>query len=280
MRDFTYIKALVGEAVTEDDLKHIDCYIHQNLGIFIPSTGVCGYAAKKNHSHPTYMITVFFLPKDTPGRRYSAVIVSPDVPHSDIEDGTSYYCIMIDREYFETQYRLYCAEVPHFSWQEFSLGSELLKMLNTFVFEYSQQIPNAEITLEAQATLITHWIIRSIAGDHLDTRSVSADFTVARVHHYMEKYYSENMTVNQLAALVNMSASAFNRNFKKETGLTPIKYLIEVRIDKSKLLLRRGTLSMTEIAALCGFGSSAHFAAEFKRLTNVTPTEYRDAYQY
>lgn len=275
MRDFSDIKSLVGSDVTEEDLKHIDCYIHHPLGIFIPSTGACGYAAKKNHTHPAYMIAIFFTEENL---KYEAVIVSPDVPHNDIDDFTSYYSIMIEKEYFEEQYRLYRDQLPYYQWVKFTLGRESLQMLNTFILECSKNIRNAAITLDAQNIVITHWLIRNLLGEVADIRLSSSNYAVARAQHYIDRHFGSCITVNQLAALGNMSASTFNRLFKKEVGLTPIKYLIEIRIDKSKSLLRGSELSITEVATKCGFGSSAHFSSEFKRLTNVTPSEYRDAY--
>lgn len=47
-------------------------------------------------------------------------------------------------------------------------------------FEYNKSMMNSDITLEAQATVITHWIIRSILGETLDMRAVSSDYSVAR----------------------------------------------------------------------------------------------------
>lgn len=280
MKELSKIKSLVGNEVSREDLKHVDCYIHDQLGIFIPSTGACGYAAKKNHSHPAYMIGIFFDNDNSNRDYYDAFIVSPNIPHNDVEDFSSYYCIMIEQEYFEMQYLLYCDQIPYFKWTNFAVDRDILKHLNTYIFECSQDLPNRQITLDAQNTLITHWLIRNILGSPADIRIISSNYIVARIQHFIEKYYHENLSVNQLAGLANMSDSTFNRLFKKETGLTPIKYLIEVRIEKSKVLLRRDDLPITEIAARCGFGSSAHFSAEFKRLTTVTPSEYRQAYNH
>ena len=137
---------------------------------------------------------------------------------------------------------------------------------------------NSDITLNAQKTLITHWIIRSILGENLDMRSVSSNYQVGRIQQYIELHYSENITVKKLAQMVYMSESSFNRLFKKETSSTPIEYLIEARIEKSKTLLRRKDISITEVAQRCGFGSASHFTSSFRRLMKISPTEYRELY--
>lgn len=287
MRDFLLLKELVGESLREEELRDVDCYAYGKLGLFIPSTGMCGYAQREGHSHPSYMFVILFSGDGADLRpeikiernHYLAAAVSPGIPHTDLDASYRYYCVMIEKGYFEQQYRLYTDDAPFFDWKQFSLCGDILKTLNTFAFEYSKRTPNSNITLEAQGTLITHWIIRSLLGENLDMRAVSSNYAVGRAQQYMERHYSENITVAMLAEMGHLSESNFNRVFKKETGRTPIEYLIEVRIEKSKTLLRRKEIPITEIAMRCGFGSSAHFASGFKRVTKVSPSQYREAYE-
>ena len=75
-----------------------------------------------------------------------------------------------------------------------------------------------------------------------------------------------------------ISPSAFNRRFKKEVGITPIEYLIEIRINCSKIMLRRKDIPVTDIALSCGFSSSSYFATCFQNHVGISPTEYRDKY--
>lgn len=277
MKDFDFIGDLIGTGVTENDLAYVDCYVRPQLGIFIPTAGECGYAAKQGHSHPSYMIVIFFEQTLDRQTHYRAEITSPHIPHSD-QTGYRYYCLLIEKSYFEKRYLMYAVDIPAFSGQSFEICSDILKALNTFVFEYGKSMPNSDITLDAQAEIITHWIIRSIMGENFDMRAVSSDYSVARAQHYMEQHYSENITVSKLAALGCVSDSCFSRRFKKETGITPIEYLIEVRLERAKTMLKRKNISVTEIAMRCGFGSSAHFSSCFQSRIGLSPTEYRDKY--
>lgn len=278
--DFLLMKSLVGENLREDHLKHVDCYVFNKLGIFIPSTGVCGYAQQKNHTHPSYMITIMFSNEyaqiDLPRNHYPAAITSPDIPHRDIStEFLPYYCIMIEKEYFESQYGLYGEELPEFHDYQFPICNDIIKAVNTFAFECGKHMKNKEITLQSQMTIITHWIIRSLLGENMDMRSVSSDYAVARVQHYIEQHYGEDLSVEILAAVASQSESTFQRGFKRELGTTPMHYLMEVRVEKAKLMLRRSNVSLTDISDSCGFGSSAHLSAVFKKHTGVTPSEYR-----
>ena len=60
--------------------------------------------------------------------------------------------------------------------------------------------------------------------------------------------------------------------------MTPIEYLIEVRLQQAKKLLRRGDIPITQVALRCGFNSSSHLASSFQRVLHMTPSEYRKIY--
>ena len=277
MKDFEWIKELIGEGVTKEALKCVDCYVRPQFGLFIPTTGTCGYAAMKNHTHPSYMVVIYFEESTEKQFHYHAEITTPEIPHN---DGTEkhYYCLLIAKEYFESRYKMYSDHLPIFKEQSFEFCSDILKALNTFAFEYSKSMMNSDITLDAQTEIITHWLIRSIFGETLDMRAVSDDYSVARVQHYMEQHYAENITVSRLAELGYVSSSCFNRKFKKEIGMTPIDYLIEIRLKHARTLLKRKNVPITDIAMRCGFGSSAHFSSCFQARVGVTPTEYRNKF--
>lgn len=284
MRNFDIIKSFIGKDLQENELKNVDYYVTKNMGLFIPTMGLCGYSQRENHSHPSYMLVIFFnkdtqelLTEKASDAYYDGYITSPDVCHNDFEFG-DYYCVLINKEYFEEQFLLYSDSIPKFENRHFSVCHDILKSLNTFAFEYSKKMINSHITLNAQATIITHWLIRSVIGENLDLRAISSNYRVARVQHYLEGRYSENITIAKLAKILNMSESSFNRLFKKELGITPFEYLIELRIEKSKILLRRKENSVTDVALRCGFSSSSHFSTAFAKITGTTPTDYRSKY--
>lgn len=286
MKNFELEKALIGEDVTAEDLKYVDCYIHSKIGLFIPSLGACGYAKKSFHTHPSYMFIITFSNEELSDKvtievkenQYFGTVLSPNIPHNDILL-SHYYCILVEKNYFEEQYKMYTDHPPYFEWKQFAICHDILHALNMFVFEHSKKMPNASITLDAQATILVHWLIRSILGETYDMRSVSNNYAVARAEQYIEIHYQEKITIDYLAELGNLSVSSFNRIFKKETKMTPMDYLIQVRLEQSKKLLRRKEIPVTEIAMRCGFNSSAHFSASFRKNYQMTPTEYRQYYQ-
>ncbi|MBQ4536082.1 MAG: helix-turn-helix transcriptional regulator [Lachnospiraceae bacterium] len=266
---------LTGNAVAFNS-SAFDCYVREKFGVFIPIfDNLDKYSTK--HKHPAYEIIIDFGKYSDKQNHYWAEITSPDVEH-DINQGMHCYSIFIEKEYFESRFKMYESVIPVFKSKGFEFCSDILKALNTFVFEYSKSMMNSDITLEAQTEIITHWLIRSIFGETLDMRAVSSEYSLARAQHYIEQHYMEHITVEKLANLGYMSKTTFNRRFKNEIGITPIEYLIEVRIKMAKLMLKRKENKLTDIAIRCGFGSSAYFSSCFQKYVGVTPSEYRDKY--
>jgi len=75
--------------------------------------------------------------------------------------------------------------------------------------------------------------------------------------------------------VANLSASHFSRAFKAETGLTQIDFLIRLRLEKARQLLKTSVLSIKEVMAAVGYNSKGHFARHFKKRFGVTPSEYK-----
>ena len=72
-----------------------------------------------------------------------------------------------------------------------------------------------------------------------------------------------------------MDLYRFARAFKQATGSSPHSYLVEARITRAKELLCKSSVSITEVALRSGFASSSHFSVTFRRVTGLTPREFR-----
>ncbi|MFA6960248.1 MAG: helix-turn-helix domain-containing protein [Opitutaceae bacterium] len=91
----------------------------------------------------------------------------------------------------------------------------------------------------------------------------------------LEQRYPEPWTLEQMAKLAHLSRTGLLRIFRQATGKSPIDYLIGLRIDGAKRLLRQSDLTMTDIALETGFGDSNYFARQFRLITGTTPSAYR-----
>jgi AraC-like DNA-binding protein len=92
---------------------------------------------------------------------------------------------------------------------------------------------------------------------------------------YIADNIREPLDLNHLASKAALSPYHFLRCFKKETGYTPHKYVLDVRINTAKQYLKNTAMSVKEIAAKCGFSSESSFCITFRHVTGFSPGEFR-----
>jgi AraC-like DNA-binding protein len=96
-----------------------------------------------------------------------------------------------------------------------------------------------------------------------------------RARDLIDREYARPLDVAVLARAALMSTAHFSRQFRAAYGETPYAYLMTRRIERAKLLLRRGDLSVTEVCLEVGCTSLGSFSARFTELAGETPTAYR-----
>lgn len=79
-----------------------------------------------------------------------------------------------------------------------------------------------------------------------------------------------------MATVAAMSSSHFSRVFRKETGLSPMNYLIDLRLAKARRLLVSGETCVTSVALRCGFASHSHFTDTFRKTLRLPPLGCHD----
>ena len=97
-----------------------------------------------------------------------------------------------------------------------------------------------------------------------------------RARDLIDREYARPLDVAELARAALMSTAHFSRQFRATYGETPYVYLMTRRIERAKLLLRRGELTVTEVCLEVGCTSLGSFSARFTELVGETPTAYRD----
>lgn len=101
------------------------------------------------------------------------------------------------------------------------------------------------------------------------------DNIVKRIQLYLQQNFRENCTLTQVAAQVNMNPSYFSRMFSKKTGKSFISYLTDIRIDHAKKLLCTSNNPISNISEQSGYKNQYYFSNAFKRLTGLSPIEWR-----
>jgi AraC-like DNA-binding protein len=97
-----------------------------------------------------------------------------------------------------------------------------------------------------------------------------------RARDRMDREYAQPLDVAAVARTALMSSAHFSRQFREAYGETPYGYLVTRRIERAKLLLRRGDMSVTEVCFSVGCSSLGSFSARFTQLVGETPTAYRE----
>lgn len=98
---------------------------------------------------------------------------------------------------------------------------------------------------------------------------------VSRAKDFIEDHQAEDLSLTDVARAVNASTFYFCKVFKKSTGINFTDYVSRVRIEKAKNLALNPNLRISEIAFEVGFQSLTHFNRVFKRITGMSPTQYR-----
>lgn len=120
-----------------------------------------------------------------------------------------------------------------------------------------------------------------------DSQAHFAVFTGQRQHNdeeilksqaYIEQHYSTNISIDQVSAVTNTGKRNFIRRFKAATNNTPIEYLQRVRIEAAKKALEDNNLQLNEVANIIGYGDIKTFRMVFKKMTGLSPRDYRKKY--
>lgn len=108
-------------------------------------------------------------------------------------------------------------------------------------------------------------------------RNTNKNELIEKAKEYMKQnYFDEELSAEKLCNYLHISTNYFSALFKKETKFTFTNYLTLIRIDKAKKLLRTSELKTFDIANRVGYSEGHYFSYVFKKITGISPTEYRN----
>ncbi len=207
----------------------------------------------------------------------SVVVVNPGEIHTGqaaTKDGWSYRMLYPDASLLQriaSELRGQQSDIPFFPApvvQDANLAS-MIHLLHLSLEHSPSTIERESRLMEAFAQLIVRH-----ADSRLQARAVKQERqSVRRVREYIEAHYAENVSLEQLATIADLSPFHLLRVFQQETGLSPHLYLTQVRIARAKSLLAFG-LPITQAALETGFVDQSHLTRQFKRHVGITPGQY------
>lgn len=263
--DMARIRRLVGPA-TREDLRAVECYVGNQLGVFIPSVGQCGYAVTKGHTHPAWSFILYFLPEDAPfpitvelpESHCLCVAIEPELSHEEsvTEDFKRYAAVQVERDFFARVWAMYSPlPPPQCDWRQFAVHSDAFLYLKRFMNECDFSTPGSDALSPLAAALeepIVHLIARGLA------RAAGTTFNAASAPSTSVGLAAENpaRAVGAAAVTAHRAASDDTRRVTEH---------IERHFAE--------TLSAPSLAAIAGLSVSA-FARRFHEETGLTPAEY------
>ncbi len=102
---------------------------------------------------------------------------------------------------------------------------------------------------------------------------------IGRVLEFLHNNYAAPLRLPQLVRLSRMSRTAFCVNFHRQTGLPPMEYLLRLRLERVKVMLKNDDCSIESVAFKNGFTDSSYLARQFKSLESVTPRQFREQFR-
>ncbi len=127
---------------------------------------------------------------------------------------------------------------------------------------------------ESLANALAVHLIREYSTIEKTVRQYSGGLSKSKLQRaiaYIQEYLDQDLSLDEIAAEVDLSSYHFARLFKQSTGLAPHQYQIRCRVERAKELLQQGEMTIADIATQVGFYDQSHLSRHFKRIVGVSP---------
>ncbi len=233
--------------VTPEQLRYVDSFPGVRSALFMPVAGACFYALTRDHAHPGYM---FVAPFDDRGRDVIGaeeivslpdwvLALSPGILHHELpSDGPPrYVALLFEPQLFEEEWRRYRPEPPLFRGEQFLRPKELLPLARSYMAESATDSPGRSAVLAALEVELCHALIRGVLGESAPAELASERLRIEEAIEAIHARLAEKLSVDDLARAAGLSATHFRSLFARETGLSPVEYLMRTRLERAKRLI-------------------------------------------
>lgn len=210
-----------------------------------------------------------------------------------VEEGN---CILYNKFSYQNVYQENC-DLIH-DW--FHIEGDMDKIVEKYGFQYNTvyKVPNSnkitkiiqsienefnlnhKFSSELQNLKLEELIISIIHGSEYNqiNNFIKSDVrkSFSELRSKINLTYNEDWNADKMAAEVNLSTSRFYKLYKEIFGISPKKYLQDIRIEHAKLLLMQNKYMIKEIAEMTGYKNQYHFIRQFKEYVGTTPSKYKE----
>jgi AraC-like DNA-binding protein len=155
---------------------------------------------------------------------------------------------------------------------------QILHLLMTLRHEQARDYPNGELFVDSIEVALGRVLLHSYGTGKTIApvrNSALQGRRLRKVLDLMHANLDKRVTLKQLARSVELSPTYFAEQFRCATGHAPHQYLLHLRVDMARALLKSTRIPILEVALRSGFPNQQHFATTFKRLYGVSPNQYR-----
>src|SRR5215475_5635651 len=153
--------------------------------------------------------------------------------------------------------------------------SSLLAAVNS---ERVAGFPSGRLFLDSVEQALAAALINGFAVRHRPVRTYRGGLSPIRlrkVKEFVHAKLEDELSLSELAQSAGLSTAHFSEMFRKSTGETPHQFVLRLRVERAKEMLRSAESRVLDVAIACGFKTQQHFARVFRQLCGSTPTEYR-----
>lgn len=135
--------------------------------------------------------------------------------------------------------------------------------------------PGYELMVESLLLELTVLLLRGKKSAFVQQQTGNVHSYSSKVLAFIDANYSQDISLDELAQVVNLSRYHLSREFKKDMGLSPMAYLAQRRVMEAKNLLMRTDYTVADISSTIGMSSASYFSQSFRKLTGMAPLAYR-----
>ncbi len=213
--------------------------------------------------------------------RGSVAILPAGVVHrANVSQPLEFMLIAIEPAFFTQIAQEWCDPdctqlIPHFANQQDPL---LLQLGLTLKAELEQGCPGGKLYIDSITQLLNVHLLKTYSNNRPLIKSYSNQLpnrTLQSVIDYIQVHLDREILLTELAQIARINHYYFCTLFKKSTGLSPHRYILQQRIERAKKLLKHSQDTIVDIAFQCGFVNQSHFTRRFHEMTGLTPKVYR-----
>lgn len=205
-------------------------------------------------------------------------IIPPEKTHSAFsgEKGVEYYTIMFDiTSFYNSSFATEKYLKPIVNLQnDFIPLTDDAEIINTAASLIKEQLNGdkySSLTVIGEIYILLGLLYRKCLSSQTPLKCQDENFTI--IFDYISNHYCDKISSAELSAKFGYSEAYFCRRFKAITGLTPVKYINILRLEKAKGLLINDKTKISVVSAKCGFNSASYFSKLYKKHFGIAPKD-------